>query len=316
MDLIKEHRANLIREEAIRIGFDGIGFSPAEELVEDKVRLQKWLNNGYNAGMGYMANHFEKRVDPSKLVEGSRTVITLLKNYYQEDQTLSKNIPKISKYAYGQDYHDVIRSQLNQLFDYIRDELYPELEGRVFVDSAPLLERSLAVKAGLGWIGKHSLLINRKLGSFVFISELVVNLELPYATDFMNDACGGCTLCIDACPTQAILPGRSIDANRCISYLTIENKEDFISPEFEGQLQGWNFGCDICQDVCPWNRRSKNTQEVAFSPSEALKSMTLDNWKELDQEKFSALFKGSAVKRAKFKGWQRNFSFVMKDNSI
>lgn len=316
MDLIKEHRAKLIREEALRIGFDAIGFSPAEELVEDKVRLRNWLDNGFNAGMGYMANHFEKRVDPSKLVEGSCTVITVLKNYFQKDQTISQNPPKISKYAYGEDYHDVMRPQLYELFNFIKDELYPELEGRVFVDSAPLLERSLAVKAGLGWIGKHSLLINRKLGSFVFIGELVVNLELPYATDFMNDACGGCTLCIDACPTQAILPGRSIDANRCISYLTIENKEDTISEEFEGQLQGWNFGCDICQDVCPWNRKSENTKEPAFTPSVALKSMTSEKWNQLDQEKFSVLFKGSAVKRAKFKGWQRNLSFIQRDNSL
>lgn len=314
MDLIKEHRARLIRQEATRLGFSDVGFSPAQELTEDKVRLKNWLDNGYHAGMGYMANHFEKRVNPSKLVEGSCTVITVLKNYYQKEQSLSQTFPKISKYAYGQDYHDVMRAQLNQLFDYIRAEIYPELKGRVFVDSAPLLERSLAVKAGLGWIGKHSLLINRKLGSFVFIGELVVNLELPYATDFMNDACGGCTRCIDACPTNAILPGRSIDANRCISYLTIENKEETISEEFKGQLQGWNFGCDICQDVCPWNRKSEETQEPAFKPSEELILMTLEQWNKLDQERFSTLFKGSAVKRTKLKGWLRNYAFGMSDN--
>ena len=315
MDLIKQQRGRLIKEEALRLGFDAVGFSKAEELKEDKERLQKWLDNGYNAGMAYMANHFEKRVDPSKLVEGSKTVITLLKNYYHKDQTLSENFPKISKYAYGQDYHDILRPQMMQLFNYIKEELYPDLEGRVFTDSAPLLENVLAVKAGLGWIGKNSLLINRKLGSFVFICELVVNLELPYNDEFMNDACGGCTRCIDACPTQAILPYRSVDANRCISYLTIENKEDFIPDEFEGKLEGWAFGCDICQDVCPWNRRAEQTEEENFMSSEALKMMDLEKWDNLTQEQFSVLFKGSPIKRAKYKGWQRNYSFLKRKNS-
>ncbi len=310
MNLIQEQRGRLIKEEALRIGFDAVGFTRAQELTKEKQELQKWLDNGYNAGMAYMANHFEKRVNPSKLVEGSKTVITVLKNYYQKEQSLSQSFPKISKYAYGQDYHNILRPKMQQLFDFIKQELYPELEGRVFTDSAPLLERPLAVRAGLGWIGKHSLLINRKLGSFVFIGELVINLELPYNNEIMNDACGGCTRCIDACPTQAILPNRSVDANRCISYLTIENKEDFISEEFKGKLEGWNFGCDICQDVCPWNRRAEQTDEEAFMPSQQLKNMTFDKWNNLTQEDFSAILKGSAIKRTKYKGWQRNFSFI------
>lgn len=312
MNLIKEQIARLIKEEALRIGFNAVGFSRAQELSQEKENLQKWLDNGYNAGMDYMSNHFEKRIDPSKLVEGSKTVITVLKNYYQKEQILSQEFPKISKYAYGQDYHDILRPQMQQLFDYIKKEIYPDLEGRVFTDSAPLLEGALAVKAGLGWIGKNSLLINRKLGSFVFIGELVINLELPYNDEIMNDACGGCTRCIDACPTQAILPFRSIDANRCISYLTIENKADYIPEEFKEKLKGWNYGCDICQDVCPWNRRAEQTDEQEFMPSQQLKEMTFDKWANLTQEEFSMLFKGSPIKRAKYKGWQRNFSFIMK----
>ncbi|GAO28015.1 tRNA epoxyqueuosine(34) reductase QueG [Geofilum rubicundum] len=309
MSLTSEYMAREIRSEALRIGFDDIGFSPAKELVEDKERLTQWLDNGYNAGMGYMANHFEKRVNPALLVEGSLSVITVVYNYHPSEALLSQKVPKISRYAYGLDYHDTIRKKIGSLFDFIRAHLYPQLEGRFFVDSAPLLERSLAVRAGLGWIGKNSMLINRKLGSYIFIGELVVNMELPYHESPMMDRCGGCSNCVDACPTQAILPDRVIDGNKCISYLTIENKTE-IPRTFDGKLKGWAFGCDICQEVCPWNRKAPDTDEPDFRPSETLLTMEKGDWEELTAEGFSKLFKGSAVKRAKYAGWLRNYRFV------
>lgn len=309
MDLVKKHTGDLIRDQALRLGFDAIGFSRAEELVEDKERFKKWLDKGYNAGMGYMANHFDKRMNPALLVEGSLSVITVLKNYYPSSHSLATSSPKISRYAFGSDYHFVVKDQLSKLFDYIREHIYPELQGRFFVDSAPLLERALAVRAGLGWIGKNSMLINRKLGSFVFIGELVVNLDLPENQDLVNDGCGGCTRCIDACPTAAILPNRQVDASRCISYQTIEHKGD-LPESLKGRFEGWIFGCDTCQEVCPWNRKAQSHNEPAFKPSEELLSMTPEKWAALTPERFSTLFKNSALKRTKFEGLTRNLQFV------
>lgn len=309
MDLVKKHTGDLIRDQALRLGFDAIGFSRAEELVEDKERFKKWLDKGYNAGMGYMANHFDKRMNPALLVEGSLSVITVLKNYYPSSHSLATSSPKISRYAFGTDYHFVVKDQLSKLFDYIREHIYPELQGRFFVDSAPLLERALAVRAGLGWIGKNSMFINRKLGSFVFIGELVVNLDLPENQDVVNDGCGGCTRCIDACPTAAILPNRQVDASRCISYQTIEHKGD-IPESLKGRFEGWIFGCDTCQEVCPWNRKAQSHNEPAFKPSEELLSMTPEKWAALTPERFSTLFKNSALKRTKFEGLTRNLQFV------
>lgn len=309
MDLVKKHTGDLIRDQALRLGFDAIGFSRAEELVEDKERFKKWLDKGYNAGMGYMANHFDKRMNPALLVEGSLSVITVLKNYYPSSHSLATSSPKISRYAFGTDYHFVVKDQLSKLFDYIREYIYPELQGRFFVDSAPLLERALAVRAGLGWIGKNSMFINRKLGSFVFIGELVVNLDLPENQDVVNDGCGGCTRCIDACPTAAILPNRQVDASRCISYQTIEHKGD-IPESLKGRFEGWIFGCDTCQEVCPWNRKAQSHNEPAFKPSEELLSMTPEKWAALTPERFSTLFKNSALKRTKFEGLTRNLQFV------
>jgi epoxyqueuosine reductase len=308
MDLVKTNIANLIRQEAKRLGFDDIGFSPAVELIEDKERLQKWLNQGYNAGMGYMANHFEKRVNPALLEVGSLSVITVLKNYKPADTRLSQNFPKISRYAYGIDYHDVIKEKLSQLFLFIQ-QLYPELAGRYFVDSAPILERSLAARAGLGWIGKNSLLINRKLGSYVFIGEMLVNIELPYAESLVNDGCGGCSRCVDACPTKAILPEKVIDANRCISYQTIENKGS-IAEELAGKFNNWVFGCDICQEVCPWNRKTEPHSEPQFESSPELSELSSADWNAITPERFAELFKKSAIKRTKFDGLIRNIEFV------
>lgn len=311
MHLAGEHLKRQIREEALRLGFADLGFSRATQLEGDAERLQAWLDAGLHAGMGYMAKHFEKRTHPARLVEGALTVVSLLYNYKPAEPVLSERFPKISRYAYGQDYHDVLRAKLNALFDFIKRDLYPQLEGRVFVDSAPLLERSLAARAGLGWIGKNSLLIHRKLGSYVFLSELVLNLDLPTEdAPAYTDRCGGCTLCIDACPTTAILPGRTVDAGRCLSYLTIENKAADIPEEFAGKTEGWTFGCDICQEVCPWNRRPGAHNEPAFVPSAELLAMDVDRWRSMEQADFSRLFKGSAVKRAKFSGWQRNFAFA------
>jgi len=311
MSLGKEYIAKEIQSEAFRLGFDQVGFSQAKELIDDRERLSKWLENGYNAGMGYMANHFDKRVNPALLVEGSHSVISVVYNYNPPQPTLSQSAPKISRYAYGRDYHDIIKSKLSSLFNFVRDNLYSQLEGRFFIDSAPLLERSLAVRAGLGWIGKNSMLINRKLGSYLFIGELVVNIELPYNQSPMIDRCGGCSKCIDACPTQAILPDRVIDGNKCISYLTIENKGD-IPESYKGKLEGWVFGCDICQEVCPWNRKAVAANEPEFRPSKALLSMTNKEWESLSAEEFSALFKGSPIKRAKYAGWMRNYQFITK----
>ncbi len=309
MNLAGEHMANLIRYQAGKLGFDDIGFSPVHELVDDKQRLQNWLNNGYNAGMAYMANHFEKRVNPALLVEGSLSVITVLKNYYPQNQNLSLKAPKISRYAYGVDYHLVIKDKLSRLFNFIREHIYADVQGRFFVDSAPLLERALAVRARLGWIGKNSMLIHRKLGSYVFIGELVVNLELPYANDLMNDGCGGCTRCIDACPTKAILPERQVDANRCISYQTIENRSP-LPEAYKGKFDNWVFGCDICQEVCPWNRKATPHSEPEFNSSPELFSLTPEDWESLTPERFAQLFKQSAIKRTKFEGLVRNLNFI------
>lgn len=315
MDLVKINIANLISQEAKRLGFDDIGFSPAAELIEDKDRLQKWLNNGYNAGMGYMANHFEKRVNPALLVEGTLSVITVLTNYYPSNHRLSQSFPKVSRYAYGKDYHEVIKDNLARLFNFISEHIFPNLAGRYFVDSAPILERSLAVRAGLGWIGKNSMLIHPKMGSFVFIGEMVVNLELPYTRSLVNDGCGGCLRCMDACPTNAILPDRQIDANRCISYQTIENRES-IPDELTGKFNNWVFGCDICQEVCPWNRKSEPHKNSEFEPSPELAAMTPGDWETLTPERFAILFKKSAIKRAKFDGLIRNLQFAKETNTI
>ncbi len=297
-----------IREEAVRLGFTDCGFSRAEVLKEDTERLGKWLKQGYHAGMGYMANHFEKRTDPTRLVEGARTVISLLYNYYTERKQTDPEAPVLSKYAYGRDYHLVMKERMYELFDYIKS-LHSGATGRVFVDSAPVLERSWAQRAGLGWIGKNSSLISRCAGSFLFIGEIILNLELDYNTFREEDHCGTCTRCIDACPTGAILDNRTLDAKKCISYQTIENKGE-ISSDLEGKLNNRIFGCDICQDVCPWNKKALQHREPAFDPHPELLEMTTSDWNNLDHGRYQHMFRDSPLQRAGYDKIKRTLRFI------
>ena len=305
----KQQYSNFIKTQAKRLGFLECGIAKADFLEEEAPRLEKWLQNGYHGEMHYMENHFDKRLDPRLLVDGAKSVISLSYNYFPSE-VQQEGSYKISKYAYGQDYHHIIKDKLRELLQLINDEI-GEVSGRCFVDSAPVLERAWATKSGLGWNGKHSLLIQKQQGSFFFLAELIIDLELEYDVPFKTDHCGSCTRCIDACPTQAILPNNTVDGSKCISYLTIELK-DAIPTGFEGQLQDWMFGCDVCQDVCPWNRFSKPHEESLFAPQESLLDMTKRDWQELTQETFSKVFKKSAVKRTKFSGLTRNINFLKK----
>jgi epoxyqueuosine reductase len=297
---------NLIKTEAKRLGFLSCGISKAAFLEEEAPRLEKWLNNNMHGEMQYMENHFDKRLDPTKLVEDSKSVISLLLNYFPEEQQ-NKNSFKISKYAYGTDYHFVIKDKLKQLLHFIQDEI-GEVHGRAFVDSAPVLDKAWAAKSGLGWIGKHSNLITQQVGSFYFIAELIVNLDLEYDSA-TTDHCGTCTACIEACPTQAITEPYVVDGSKCISYFTIELKDN-IPSEFKGQFDDWMFGCDVCQDVCPWNRFSKTHNEPLFNPHPELLSMTKKDWQEITEDVFKEIFKKSAVKRTKYSGLLRNIRFL------
>ncbi|PZX59924.1 epoxyqueuosine reductase [Algoriphagus ratkowskyi] len=304
-----EKNASIIKSTAKRLGFDFCGIAKAGFLEEEAPKLEDWLNRNYNGEMGYLANHFDKRLDPTKLVEGAKTVVSLIYNYYPAEELQSESSAiKLAKYAYGEDYHFVIRDKLNEFLEILRDEI-GEIDGRSFVDSAPVMERQWAQKAGLGWLGKNSLLLNRKQGSFFFLSELIIDLEVSPDTPLAKDYCGTCTACIDACPTDAIVGNGVIDGSRCISYLTIELK-DAIPDVFKGKMENWAFGCDICQDVCPWNRFSKPNQEPRFQPSDELKELTKSDWKEITEETFRRVFKKSAVKRTKLVGLNRNIDFL------
>jgi epoxyqueuosine reductase len=285
-----------IRQKALELGFADCGFASAGPLHEDAGRLQQWLADGLHAGMHYMENHFKKRTDPTKLVEGSVSVISLLYNYYTDDRQEDPSAPVISTYAYGKDYHRVVKDKMQHLLGFIRS-LNPETRGRVFVDSAPVLDRAWARKAGLGWIGKNSNLISRKYGSFVFIGEIFLNIPLEYNQVPESDFCGSCTRCIDACPTGAILGNRTLDAAKCISYQTIEHK-GAIRPDVKENLQERFFGCDICQEVCPWNRKAIRHNEPDFEPAPELMKMTRDDWMDLQPDTFRLLFTESAVQRA------------------
>ena len=296
-----------IKSEANRLGFCACGISKAEHLPEDENYLQKWLNNGMNSSMKYMEKNFDKRADPGKLVDGAKSIISVLLNYYPaEKQKLG--IPKISKYAYGKDYHVVINDKLNQLYQFVK-LLNPEVKGSAFIDSAPVLEKAWAKKAGLGWIGKHSILINKEFGSFVFIGELIVDMELEYDKP-INDLCGDCTKCIEACPTGAIIAPRTIDTRKCIACKTIEEKGEYTD-ELKGNYYGWIYGCDICQDVCPWNiKNAKPTKEEQFKSIKEILNYTKKDWEDLTEVEFNRLFKNSAILRTGFKKMIKNIEFI------
>lgn len=304
MDL--SSRSALVKQKAKALGFDFCGISKAGFLEAEAPRLEDWLKTGKQGEMRYMENYFDKRLDPRLLVEGARSVISLLYNYYPQ-QPLPQQTISISKYAYGEDYHEVIREKLNQLLQELKTSI-GDIQGRAFVDSAPVLEKAWAAKSGLGWIGKNANLITKKQGSFFFLAELIVDLELE-ADGPIPDYCGTCTKCIEACPTEAIVEPYVVDGSKCISYLTIELKEA-IPDEFKGRMQNWAFGCDVCQDVCPWNSFSIPHQEKRFLPSADLIEFTSSEWKELTEETFKTVFQHSAVKRTKYRGLKRNINFL------
>jgi len=296
-----------IKSIATALGFSFCGISKAEFLEEEAPNLEAWLKRGYQGKMQYLENHFDKRLDPTKLVPGAKSVVSLVYNYYPQKDLIGENKLKIAKYAYGEDYHLVIKDKLKIFLDKIQEEI-GEVHGRVFVDSAPVMERQWAAKAGVGWIGKNSLLLNKDLGSFFFLAELILDLELEPDGPAKN-YCGTCTACIDACPTDAIHDPYVIDSTKCISYLTIELK-DSIPDEFKGKMENWIFGCDICQDVCPWNRFSKPHAETKFNPTGQWPDFTHEDWKELTEEIFERNFGKSAVQRTGFEGLKRNVGFV------
>ncbi|MFY0689862.1 MAG: tRNA epoxyqueuosine(34) reductase QueG [Cyclobacteriaceae bacterium] len=295
-----------IKRIATQLGFDFCGISKAEKLTEEESRLEEWLNKGYQGKMQYLENHFEKRLDPTLLVPGAKSVVSLVYNYYPDQTHQENNNLKIAKYAYGQDYHFVIKDKLKAFMHEIHEQI-GSVDGRVFVDSAPVHERAWAAKSGLGWVGKNSLLINREMGSFFFLAELIIDLELE-PDGPIKDYCGTCNACMDACPTDAIPKPYEVDGSKCISYLTIELK-DQIPSEFKGKMENWVFGCDICQDVCPWNRFSRPHSEPAFQP-QGWEGFTQSDWNEMTEEVFRKVFKKSAVKRTKFKGLKRNTAFI------
>lgn len=297
-----------VKKAAQQLGFDFCGIAKAQRLDEDARRLESWLNKGFNGSMNYMADHFDLRIDPSKLVPGARSVITLLINYFPQQQQ-NELAPKISKYAFGNDYHEVIRKKLKTLLQQVKEKV-GEINGRGFVDSAPVLERSWAQKAGMGWVGKNGNLINKQSGSFFFIATLITDLELEYDAPFAKDYCGTCTKCIDHCPTDAILPDKVIDGSRCISYFTIELKDALIPGEVKGKFDDWMFGCDVCQDVCPWNRFSKPHNETAFTPLPEILNFTTTDWEELTEESFKVIFRNSPLKRSRYEGIRRNLKFI------
>jgi epoxyqueuosine reductase len=296
-----------VKSIASRLGFAYCGISKAEFLEDEAPRLADWLKKGYAGKMQYLENHFDKRLDPTLLVPGAKSVISLLYNYYPEHDLAREGELKIAKYAYGEDYHDVIRDKLKEFMQALHETI-GEVGGRVFVDSAPVMERVWAKRGGAGWIGKNSLLINRSMGSFYFLAELIVDLELEYDGP-VKDYCGTCTACMDACPTDAIPAPYTVDGSKCISYFTIELKEE-IPQDVKGKLGDWMFGCDICQDVCPWNRFSKPHSENAFHPNSQLKEFSAKDWMELTEEVFKSVFRNSPVNRTKFEGLKRNISFL------
>lgn len=312
MEELSQHSAH-IKQKALELGFSACGIAAARKLNEEEIQLLNYLKNNYHGKMDYMANHFDMRLDPTLLVPGAKSVIVVLLNYFPSKMQSGKNAPIISKYAYGTDYHKVIKKKLKQLLQYINAEIAP-CEGRYFTDSAPVLERAWAVQAGLGWIGKNGLLLNKQLGSFFFIGELIVDLELKPNQPFEKEYCGNCNQCISACPTKALVKPYTLDARRCISYLTIELKES-IPAEFHPLLMKRAYGCDICQDVCPWNQKIKAHNTPELIPKEGLLEMDGKEWLQLDEEKFDFLFAGSAIKRAGFSKLKENITIINNTNT-
>ncbi|MEQ9188236.1 MAG: tRNA epoxyqueuosine(34) reductase QueG [Cryomorphaceae bacterium] len=306
-DLKLQARSEWVRNTALSLGFLDCKMAKADRLEQEEAFLEQWLSEQKHGEMDYMSKHFDLRVDPRKLVPGAKSVIVLSVNYYP-DEVLSGEGPKLSKYAYGRDYHKVIKKKLKKLL-HLMDEQFGEIQGRGFVDSAPVMEKAWAKRAGIGWVGKHSNVLTKQKGSFFFLAVLITDLEL--ASDGpVADHCGSCTACIDACPTEAIVAPYVLDGSKCISYFTIELKDNALPSEFSGKFNDWMFGCDICQDVCPWNRFSKPHQEEAFHPKQGLKEMDREAWERLEEDKFNELFEGSAVKRTKYRGLMRNIQFL------
>ena len=306
---IREKRTAFIKNTAKALGFTYCGIAKAEFLEEEAPRLEKWLKSQHHGKMQYMENHFDKRLDPTKLVPGAKTVVSLIYNYFPEQDLTNKTGLKIAKYAYGKDYHFVIKDKLKEFYSLVQEEV-GEVNGRVFVDSAPIMERVWAKKSGLGWIGKNTLLLNKQKGSFFFLAEMIIDLELVEDGP-VKDYCGTCTACIDACPTNAITAPQWLDGSKCISYMTIELKDE-IPTGYEDKFNDWIFGCDICQDVCPWNRFSTPHKEVAFNPHPHLMEMKENEWVELTRDVFNTIFKKSAVKRTKYEGLKRNINYIKK----
>ena len=306
--LTKEFYKHHVKKLAAELGFDFCGIATATKLDDDARRLERWLASGFHAGMHYMENHFEMRIDPSVLVPGAQSVITLLVNYYPKNFQRSDTL-RVSKYAYGNDYHDVIRAKLKTFLQRLR-ETVGEINGRGFIDSAPVLERAWAVRSGLGWVGKNGNLLTKQAGSFFFIATLITDLEIAPDDQFARDYCGTCRRCIDACPTEAIMDNKVIDANKCISYHTIELKDLVIAPELAGKFENWMFGCDTCQDVCPWNRFATPTNEVQFSPIPEILNFSTSEWEALTEEAFKKIFRDSPLRRSKFEGIRRNITFL------
>ncbi|MDA0793796.1 MAG: tRNA epoxyqueuosine(34) reductase QueG [Bacteroidetes bacterium] len=308
---LQSEYSNKIKAQANSLGFLSCGISKADFLEEEAPRLEQWLNQKRHGSMSYMENHFDKRLDPRLLVPGAKSVISLLLNYHTDQLQTDIEAPKISTYAYGQDYHFVIKEKLKKLMRFIQTEI-GAVGGRVFVDSAPVMDKAWAAKSGLGWVGKNTNLISKKVGSFFFIAELILDLELDYDLP-TTDHCGSCTACIDACPTEALIEPYQIDGSKCISYLTIELK-DSISTEFKNKMDNWAFGCDVCQTVCPWNRFSKPHSEPAFEPPNELLNLSKKDWEEMTEEVFDTVFKNSAVMRTKYEGLKRNIKFISSDS--
>lgn len=308
MNLTLTAKSNLIKAKALELGFDLCGIAKADFLDQEKSNFLSWLNKDYHGEMAYMANNIEKRLDPRLLVENTKSIVVVGLNYFPKEQQKDSNAPVIAKYAYGKDYHFVVKDRLNKLLEFINVEV-GEVSGRAFVDSAPILEHAWAKKAGLGWIGKNSLLLNRKIGSFLFLGELLIDMELEYENPIDQDFCGGCSKCIRSCPTGAISEAYVVNGSKCISYYTIELKGE-IPEEVKGKFQNRVFGCDICQDVCPWNRMAKANSLPEFEPNPNLLKLSKHDWENLDAHQFGEIFKNSAVKRTKFKGLKRNLDFL------